>query len=218
MDGYASMILSLLFGMPMDQEKFDKMFDEGFIKYFRDNPNGYDEVMKSVEQVPEDIREGIRERFNKLYEQAKKGGLIMIATTIEQSKHLLELGLDPKTADMVWMGIYYAAGGYRLEVLHREVFEEIGEEDIPAWSLSALLKVMPKNTNETYHLFSSMMADQLGSWVCDRSKYYMGADGHNKNDYECFKSNSPVTAAYEMVCWLLEQGLIKKGDNNESKD
>lgn len=73
MDGYASMILSLLFGMPMDQEKFDKMFDEGFIKYFRDNPNGYDEVMKAVEQVPKDIREDIMERLNKLYEHAKKG-------------------------------------------------------------------------------------------------------------------------------------------------
>lgn len=49
------------------------MFDEGFIKYFRDNPNGYDEVMKAVEQVPKDIREDIMERLNKLYEHAKKG-------------------------------------------------------------------------------------------------------------------------------------------------
>ena len=53
-----------------------------------------------------------------------------IATTIEQSKHLLELGLDTKTADMVW--IRYAAGGYRLEVLHRELFERIMETDIAA--------------------------------------------------------------------------------------
>lgn len=74
MDGYASMILSLFYGMPMDQKKFDKMFDEGFIKYFKENPNGYDKVMKEVEKVPESIREGIRERFNKLNEQAKKGG------------------------------------------------------------------------------------------------------------------------------------------------
>ena len=64
-----------------------------------------------------------------------------IATTIEQSKHLLELGLDPKTADMVW--VCYAAGGYRLEVLHRELFERIMETDIAAWSLTALLEVMP---------------------------------------------------------------------------
>lgn len=69
---FGDVFMAFFMGMPMDKEKFDKMFDEGFIKYFRDSPNGYDEVMKSVEQVPEDIREGIRERFNKLYEQAKK--------------------------------------------------------------------------------------------------------------------------------------------------
>ena len=53
---FDDVFMAFFMGMPMDQEKFDKMFDEGFIKYFRDNPNGYDEVMKSVEQVPEDIR------------------------------------------------------------------------------------------------------------------------------------------------------------------
>lgn len=66
----------------------------------------------------------------------------MIATSIEQSKELVRLGLYPKTADMVW--VRYAAGGYRLEVLHRELFERIMETDIPAWSLSALLEVMPR--------------------------------------------------------------------------
>ena len=131
----------------------------------------------------------------------------MTATTIEQSRRLLELGLDPKSADMVWMCNKWLYS-IKDNILNQEQFSE---RDTLAWSLSALLEVMPKDTNETYHLFSSMMPDQLGSWVCDRSKYYMDADGYNKNDYECFKSNSPVTAAYEMVCWLLEQGLIEKG-------
>ena len=135
----------------------------------------------------------------------------MISTTIEQSQHLLELGLDPKTADMVWMCNKWLYS-IKDNILNQEQFSE---RDTLAWSLTALLKVMPKDTNETYHLFSSMM--ELGSWICDRSKYYIGADGHNKNDYECFKSDSPVTAAYAMVCWLLEQGLIKKGDNDEGE-
>ena len=130
----------------------------------------------------------------------------MIATSIEQSKHLLELGLDPNTADMVWMSNKWLYS-IKDNILHKEDFSEI---DTLAWSLSALLKVMPKNTNETYHLFSSMMSDQLGSWICDRSKYYIDTDGYNKNDYECFKSDNPITAAYQMVCWLLEQGLLKK--------
>lgn len=140
----------------------------------------------------------------------------MIATSIEQSQHLLRLGLDPSTADMYYEGgcsKFLSVGEADLSKTYDDGEEK--DADIPAWSLTELLKVMPKDTNETYHLFSSMMADQLGSWVCDRSKYYMGADGHNKNDYECFKSDSPVTAAYEMVCWLLEQGLIMKGENDE---
>ena len=134
-----------------------------------------------------------------------------IVTSIPQSKHLLELGLDPNTGDMNWWGNDALGIEYTLDLLpykERSVFHHC----LPAWTLPGLLKLMPKNTNETYHLFSSMMADQLGSWVCDRSKYYMGADGRNKRDYECFKSDNPITAAYEMVCYLLEQGLIKKGD------
>ena len=139
-----------------------------------------------------------------------------IATSIKQSQHLLELGLSPASADMEYCYIDEFNSGLQVKgdinaEVDRRLDMMFGVTHIPAWSLSALLDVMPKDTNETYHLFSSMMADQLGSWVCDRSKYYMGADGHNKNDYECFKSDSPVTAAYEMVCWLLEQGLINKG-------
>lgn len=70
MNDFACIMFSWLTGQELPQEEFDK----DFIKYFKSNPNGYDEVMKAVEQVPENIREGIRERFNKLYEQAKKGG------------------------------------------------------------------------------------------------------------------------------------------------
>ena len=141
-----------------------------------------------------------------------------IATTIEQSKHLLELGLSKETADMSYSEEYFGKDKdgndewcWRLNACKFVDVEGI----IPAWSLTALLEVMPKNTNETYHLFSSMMADQLGSWVCDRSKYYIDTDGYNKNDYECFKSDNPITAAYKMVCWLLEQGLIEKGGQDE---
>jgi hypothetical protein len=127
-----------------------------------------------------------------------------IATTIEQSKRFLELWLDPKTADMVW--VRYAAGGYRLEVLHRELFERIMETDIPAWSLSALLEVMPSNIDD-YDLYIT------------KHKYVDGGHGYNVEYNRGFTisvlhketNRDLVTAAYEMVCYLLEQGLIKKG-------
>lgn len=123
--------------------------------------------------------------------------MTQIATTIEQSKHLLELGLGPKTADMVW--VRYAAGGYRLEVLHRELFERIMETDIAAWSLSALFEVIPKKETPYIQYLNEPPFDKGEyRWECGFSD--IGSPG-----------SSPIEAAFQMVCWLLENGYIKKG-------
>lgn len=78
----------------------------------------------------------------------------MIATTIEQSKYLLELGLDPATADMVWMCDKWLYS-IKDNILNKEQFTE---QDTLAWSLSALLEVMPKPD-----LYYREVAD---CWVC----------------------------------------------------
>ena len=92
-----------------------------------------------------------------------------ICTTREQSQRLLALGLKPETADMVYhfTGSSIEAiqwelqtnpptlrGGFwtkeRIEGLARrgesgeEVFDRIWGKDIPAWSLSRLLGLLPK--------------------------------------------------------------------------
>lgn len=70
---FGDVFMAFFMGMPLDQEEFDKFFDESFIKYFRDVPNGYDEVMRLIEeQVPANSKDMIRERMNKIYEQSKK--------------------------------------------------------------------------------------------------------------------------------------------------
>lgn len=72
---FGDVFMAFFMGMPLDQEEFDKFFDESFIKYFRDNPNGYDQVMKSldeVQQVSEDTKAMVKERFNRIYEQSKQ--------------------------------------------------------------------------------------------------------------------------------------------------
>jgi hypothetical protein len=72
---FGDVFMAFFMGIPLDQEEFDKFFDESFIKYFNDNPNGYDEAMRLIdEQVPTDAKDMIRERMNKIYEQSKKGG------------------------------------------------------------------------------------------------------------------------------------------------
>lgn len=122
-----------------------------------------------------------------------------VATTIEQSKHLLELGLDPKTADMRYA--YFSETDYGLEIANEfddrlnKFFNAI---TVPAWSLSALLEVMPKGA-------------ELIKMENDAHELYYEIDYM----FTGYEDSDPITAAYEMVCWLLEQGLIKKGGNDE---
>lgn len=83
----------------------------------------------------------------------------MIATSIEQSKKLVELGVDPKTADMnYWCGSDLRIGG------HRAQDEEL---DIPAWSLSALLNVLPpiqELCSSTDHYYRIICMNLVSEW------------------------------------------------------
>lgn len=65
----------------------------------------------------------------------------MYCTSIRQSKHLIELGIDPKTADM-WHSITYGM------VIADRPFDGSGQPDgefVPAWSLGALLTIVPED-------------------------------------------------------------------------
>lgn len=121
----------------------------------------------------------------------------MIATTIEQSKHLLELGLDPKTADMSYSEEYFGRDENGNDDWYWKLnacrFIDV-EGIIPAWSLTALLEVMPKWTE-----LVKMQSDTQGIYY---EIDYM---------YTGYEDKDAITAAYEMVCWLLENNLIKKG-------
>lgn len=132
-------------------------------------------------------------------------------TSIEQSKHLLELGLDPQTADMYYE---YTAEEpkYKIYVgksisIAKNLYSYRNGHVIPAWSLSALLELMPKfDDNGRYYigLEYSKEPDKTGyvellfnfSWREDSLKT---VDADNLLD-----------ASFEMVCWLLENGYIEK--------
>ena len=63
-----------------------------------------------------------------------------IATSIEQGKALLELGIDRSTADMYW---WYAEDKYYLYVGKPK-----DENAIPAWSLGMLLELLSIEIND----------------------------------------------------------------------
>ena len=115
-----------------------------------------------------------------------------IATNIEQSKHLVELGLDPKSADMWW--VYVDEEEPYLVAKTRDLDQEPDRDTdkvIPAWSLSALLELTP------YPMLS-----KDNGWCCVTPDYAVYGD-------------TPIQAAYEMVCWLVENGYIETTKSKE---
>lgn len=81
----------------------------------------------------------------------------MIATSISQSKRLLEAGIDPQTADMQWNAILTYHG------VEQELFVgEMTPNGLPAWSLSALIKLIYSiQTNQ--HRFEYIVWDNEGN-------------------------------------------------------
>lgn len=124
-----------------------------------------------------------------------------IATNENQSKKFIELGLSADTADMhynKWDNdeeeeYYLKCGGLpKLEFKYAT--------NIPAWSLSALIELMPM------YLLND-----------DDEEFGLEIVTTYKNEYKvCYQellppiyNSSLIDAVFEMVCYLLENKLIK---------
>ena len=77
-----------------------------------------------------------------------------ICTDIAQSKKLIELGIDKTTADMMWVND--GLGEPFLAVFN----DNINDEDVPAWSLSALLNLIMLDCK-----IEKIPVDQSGDFV-----------------------------------------------------
>lgn len=123
-----------------------------------------------------------------------------ICTTIEQSKKLIELGINVNTADMWWQtsneeGVYEQENP-RLLVgsVPKYMMEYL--IPIPAWSLSALLELMPTDDKkDEYYVDTESHSDY------HTVSYRNCWDGCIHSEYS---EESLLDAAFEMICWLLE--------------
>lgn len=147
-------------------------------------------------------------------------------TTIGQSKKLIELGLDPLTSDMC-----YSFTGEHIEDAKDEDFSvSVGLAsairynlfsyrygyDIPCWSLGALIELMPKVISVPVDERSAYFYDLEWQFANDNSLRYI-ATNRDKclidiySDHD-IRGKSFIETAFEMVCWLFENGYIKKGE------
>ena len=125
--------------------------------------------------------------------------MIKICTSIEQSKKLLSLGLDPNTADM-----HYEDCTETFK-LHASPSEYGYEYNIPAWSLAALLELVPVCIKDDNYFF---VIEKYATYL-DESIWRVSYKHFSKEDAIVERHAPLINAAFEMVCWLIEQGHIK---------
>lgn len=107
-----------------------------------------------------------------------------ICTDINQSKKLIELGINISTADMLWTYDFMVNDINGLNVISELLKPE--ENDILAWSLTALMELIPKSIISTPNPFSD-------NYCCRNVEFDME-----------FYADNPVDSAFQMLSWLLE--------------
>lgn len=140
-----------------------------------------------------------------------------ICTSIEQSKKLIELGIDVNTADMCYYYDHNWSNDY-IEIPkvwndeYEQFIPESEEDDIPAWSLSALLKLIPKHISrkDKIHYDGQTFIPSFKWEISPTAIYY--TDGNDIMDNVSFgygeNNMELIDAMFKMVCWLKEHGEI----------
>lgn len=135
-------------------------------------------------------------------------------TTIGQSIRLFNLGLSPVSADMeyhclketnsVMSSVPFVKDETEVEnsALNALCYR------LPCWSLEALLEAMPKEITDEYDSkgWLGMCAINVPTWGW--IIYYSNDDDSLSMHEE--QGNTLLEATYNMACWLLEEGYIKK--------
>ena len=118
-----------------------------------------------------------------------KNKVMKAYTDLEQSKKLAEI-LPIESADMYW---WSSGKDYYIEAIDDGDFIE--NRDIRAWSLSALLDVLP---------FPQLSKDKLGS---GKEGWMVSVYPDNCRYDSCWHDN-PIDACYEMIIKLHELNLL----------
>ena len=112
-----------------------------------------------------------------------------ICTSLEQSQKLLELGIDINTADMFYTIIDQ---GLYLEVKQGI---EPSKDDIPCWSLAALLDILD---------YPQLSKDKLGGGKVG----WMVSVYPNDCRYDSCWHDSPIDSCVDMILKLHELNLL----------
>ena len=137
-----------------------------------------------------------------------------ICTSQEQSKKLIELGIDVNTADMFWDTL--SGKNQEAQVDNHHLVDEYDDEHrVPAWSLSALMDLLPSEFTEVGEYSETTYKIDIRKYaLTDDVDIYQIAYGNYRwyDDGSCSWSDlintgekeEIIDAVFQMVVWLLE--------------
>ena len=142
-----------------------------------------------------------------------------ICTSIEQSQKLLELGIDVNTADFMWeydcdKEIYWD----KPTII--PIDDYICVNDIPAWSLSALMNMLPSEFTEVGKYSTTIYEIKIRKYnlIEDVNLYQIAygnykfheEDGHSywKDMINTGEKEDLLDAVFQMICWLKENNKL----------
>ena len=134
--------------------------------------------------------------------------------SVEQMKHLQELGVDISKAKMCWYAIYETLPNWFNELRIREKEFDGYYPFVPTFTTQDMIEMMPESITSDNMLYHFELL-KLGS------SYSMGYKGivdendidYNRIDYHILLwDKNLLKCAYEMLCWLAENEHLKGGE------
>lgn len=136
--------------------------------------------------------------------------------SIDQMKHLRELGLDTSDASMYWARVSHGSrvddkskGKWFLSLQKEfQVCGFMSYESIPTYTLQDIIDKLPCFI-DTYVFTLQKLAS---TYTC----LYM--EPYSRSILFLKENKELIDAAYDMLCWCIENGYILKRVNNESEN
>ena len=131
-----------------------------------------------------------------------------ICTSIEQSKKLIELGIDVNTADMTYRPIMDIDSMSNVGFLNIpecypfNEFKDCNIKPLPAWSLSSLLDMLDYEVVDAEGESCYLKIDK------DDIEYQIRYEDRWNSGIETKWYDNSLDAAFEMVCRLKENNLL----------
>lgn len=133
-----------------------------------------------------------------------------IATTIEQCQRLIACGVNPNTCDLAWQEPITLSQKRKgdMILIFRNPDRELYSHDVPAWSLSALLSLLPIEIKEDNSYFDEistyglLIYPYMQGWQID----YQYCEDDECHCLKCIHDTELVEVCVKAIEWLVKNG------------